>query len=414
MYCGECGFKNQKGDRFCAECGKPLQEEKTTPKKKVVSKQPPKPRKPMSKKTKIGIIIGIIVIVLGIIGYNVGSSMTSPKKVALNFFEATVNYDADALYSYLDVEQNEFTSKKVFKKIVERMKKEDNEKVMNYKVTNVEKSSSGLYANVTINYTVDGDSDDHSETIRLSKTKNKKFLFFDEWKVAVNNTDTVDDFELTVIKDSEVTLEGVKVDSKYLDKKESSDSYDVYVLPALLPIEYEVEVKLPYGFTVTDTIYPDSYSTSKTIDVDMDSFPEKETEKLEKQIKTDLTTLYSNAIEGKSYEDVKSNFSYDGDANEMSEVYDDLKEDLTSSLSKLTNIEYESVDLTDIEIDEDGLLSLSVRAKFKYTISYEENGETKTKSTDDNDTMYLSYGYQDGSYKIVDASSLQTYFSRYF
>ena len=95
-------------------------------------------------------------------------------------------------------------------------------------------------------------------------------------------------------------------------------------------------------------------------------------------------------------------------------VYDDLKEDLTSSLSKLTNIEYESVDLTDIEIDEDGLLSLSVRAEFKYTISYEENGETKTKSTDDNDTMYLTYGYQDGSYKIVDASSLQTYFSKYF
>ena len=111
---------------------------------------------------------------------------------------------------------------------------------------------------------------------------------------------------------------------------------------------------------------------------------------------------------------MKSNFSYDGDANEMSEVYDDLKEDLTSSLSKLTNIEYESVDLTDIEIDEDGLLSLSVRAKFKYTISYEENGETKTKSTDDNDTMYLTYGYQDSSYKIVDASSLQTYFSKYF
>ena len=45
---------------------------------------------------------------------------------------------------------------------------------------------------------------------------------------------------------------------------------------------------------------------------------------------------------------------------------------------------------------------------------YVENGETKTKSTDDNDTMYLTYGYQDGSYKIVDASSLQTYFSRYF
>ena len=414
MYCGECGFKNNKGDRFCAECGKPLQQEKVTSKKKEHLKQPPKPRKPMSKKTKIGIIIGVIVLVLGIIGYNVGNSLSSPKKVALKFFEATINYDADELYSYFDVEQNEFTSKKVFKNIVEHMKKENDEKVMNYKVTAVEKSSSGLYANVTINYTVDGDSSDHNETIRLSKTKNKKFLFFDEWKVSVSDTKTVDDFELTVIKGSEVSLEGVKVNSKYLDKKESSDSYDVYVLPALLPFEYEVEVQLPYGFTITDTIDPNSYSTSETIEVDMDSFPEKEIEKLEKQIKTDLTTLYNSSIEGKTYEDIKSNFSYDGDANEMQEVYEDLKEDLTSSLSKLTKMEYETIDITDIEIDEDGLLSLSVRAKFNYTISYEESGETKTKTSDDTDTMYLTYGYQDDTYKIVDASSLQTYFSRYF
>ena len=66
---------------------------------------------------------------------------------------------------------------------------------------------------------MEGDNNDYSENIRLSKTKTKKFLFFDEWKVSITNLKTIDDFELTVMKDSEVTLEGVKVDKKYIEKK---------------------------------------------------------------------------------------------------------------------------------------------------------------------------------------------------
>ena len=34
MYCSECGFKNNKGDRYCAECGNTLKEKKKTTKKK--------------------------------------------------------------------------------------------------------------------------------------------------------------------------------------------------------------------------------------------------------------------------------------------------------------------------------------------------------------------------------------------
>ena len=184
---------------------------------------------------------------------------------------------------------------------------------------------------------------------------------------------------------------------------------------SLLPFDYEVEVNLPYGFTVKDTLNPNSYSGTDSIDIDIDSFPKKEIDKIETQIKNDLTTLYNSAIENKSYEEIKNNFSFEGDLNEMQEVYEDLKDNISSSFSTtLTNIEYQSSDITDIEMTSDGLLSLTVRVKYKYTISYEEDGETKTKETTDTDSIYLTYGYQDKTYKIVDASSLTTYFSRYF
>ena len=216
------------------------------------------------------------------------------------------------------------------------------------------------------------------------------------------------------MKDSEVSLEGVKVDKKYIDQELSSDTKDVYVLPSLLPFEYEAEVTLPYGFTVTDTLNPNAYSGTDTLEIDVESFPEKEIDKIEKQISTDVTTLYNNAIENKSYEEIKNNFSYEGDLNKMQDVYEDLKDDLISSYTNLNNIEYQSFDITDIEITMDGLLSLTVHAKYKYTISYEEDGEAKTtEATDTNDSVSLIYAYQDNTYKMVDASGLPTFFSRY-
>ena len=133
---------------------------------------------------------------------------------------------------------------------------------------------------VTISYTIEGKTNDETEQITLTKQKNNKFLFFENWKVSDNSLKTVDDFELSVWKNSKVTLEGIELDKKYIDKEESTSSTDVYQLPAMLPLTYEMKIELPFGFSLEDELNVNTYSNSQTIHFDEDNIPSKEKEKM--------------------------------------------------------------------------------------------------------------------------------------
>ena len=98
MFCEECGAKNNKGTAFCEECGHKLPVEvkeakatKEEPKKEKVAK------KPISKKTKI--LVGVIaVVVAALVGtYFYLSSLFTPEKIALKYFKAYANKDADKI-----------------------------------------------------------------------------------------------------------------------------------------------------------------------------------------------------------------------------------------------------------------------------------------------------------------------------
>ena len=371
----------------------------------------------MSKKAKIGLAAGIIIVILLIIGFIIGKNLTDPKKIASDYFEAAMNYDANKLYSYLDVKKSEFTDKKVFKSIVNRIKKDrKDEKITNYKITKAEKSSSGLSMYVTITYTVEGKTNDQTEHITLTKEKGNKFLFFDNWKIADNTLETVDDFELSVLKDSTVTLEGVKVDKKYIDKEESTSSMDVYKLPALFSLPYQMKIELPFGFSLEDELNVNTYSHSQTIHFNEDNIPTKEKNKMIEQAKKDLGTIYQGIIDNKNFDDIKSNFEGKNvNLDDLKETYEDLKEDITSyRTTTLKKIEFKNMELRDLELDDDGYLTIYFYGKYDYTISYDDNGETKEKSKSSSDGIYVSYSYVDNTYHLVDASSLPTYFSRYF
>ncbi len=417
MFCGECGFKNEPGAKFCAECGKPLNTDEQTEEKKAPKKVTPKERKPMSKKAKIGWTVGIIIVILLVIGFVIGKNLTDPKKIASDYFEAVINYDSEKLYSYLDVKKSEFTDKKVFTSIVNRMKKDSKEeKVTNYKITKAEKSSSGLSMYVTITYTVEGKTNDQTEHITLTKEKGNKFLFFDNWKIADNTLETVDDFELSVLKDSTVTLEGIKVDKKYIDKDESTSSMDVYKLPALLALPYQMKIELPFGFSLEDELNVSTYSHSQTIHFNEDNIPTKEKNKMVDQAKKDLGIIYQGVIDNKNFDDIKSNFEGKNvDLDDLKDTYEELKEDMDSySTTTLKKIEFKDMELRDLELDDDGYLTMYLYGKYNYTISYDEDGETKEKSNSSSDGIYVSYSYVDNAYHLVDASSLPTYFSKYF
>ena len=56
------------------------------------------------------------------------------------------------------------------------------------------------------------------QEIYLTKQKKKKWLLFDNWQVGLNDKTTTDNYSVKVLKGSVITIEGTKLDKKYLDK----------------------------------------------------------------------------------------------------------------------------------------------------------------------------------------------------
>ena len=154
MFCPECGKKNAEEAKFCEFCGAKIDEDS-----KIIL--PQKPRKPMKKSTKIIIIVvTLLVVVLGGGGIILSNNF-KPSKIATEYFEALMNNDTDKIYDYIDIPDSEFTTKEIFKKVVET---EDTD-VVNYQVVSEEKSSDGLSAQVTFSYTVKGRQTPLTDTI---------------------------------------------------------------------------------------------------------------------------------------------------------------------------------------------------------------------------------------------------------
>ena len=399
MFCENCGAKAKEGAKFCEECGKSLK----VPKKKVVKK-----RKPLSKKNKI--IIGIIsVLALALIAFFiVCSNIYKPKTVAVNYFEAVVNKDYDSLYDYFDVDNEGFTSKKVFEQLVKEENEEDY-KVINYKVSNTEINNDGLSATVTIKYVTE-DDDDEVATIRLVKDKKNKMLFFGNWKISNANLETIKDYEIKAIKGSKIEVAGIKLDD-YLDDAKSDDDFDVYVLPEVFALEYPVKVTYPMGFTIDTSIEPNSYlETSSTLTVDSDNLSDETKNEIENEILKYIQIIYDGAKDNKNFSDIRSSFEYEnGDLTNLESAYNDFKEDLTSRSTKLTEIKFTEAEINYIDINDDGALEVDFSADYDYKATYEFLGETETSEGDGSTYSTMVFAYADG-YKLIDFDDLKYYF----
>lgn len=407
MFCGECGTKNEKGAQFCENCGKRMEVEKTTTKEPLV-----KEKQPMSKKTKttIAIVSTVAVVIIGLCIFL--GTLANPKNIAEKLFKATTNYDFDTIYGFLDVEKSEFTTKEMFKNIMSREVEDgDKPEVINYTVSNPILSEDKMTATVTITYLLKDSSDSNTFDVKLIKAKDKKWLFFDNWKVVMGGMDIAKNYEIQVAKGSKVAVEGIEIGEQYLNKDSSTEQMDVYKMPAMFEANYNVKIELPMGITKEDKMRVRNESYYK-YRLSVSDLTEADKSKLTSISKTNLETLYNGVKDQKSFDDIKSSFDYEeADLSKLKNDYETLVKNIGTSL---TSIDFTEVTLSDISIKSNGNIELYLKAKYNYTISYQSGDETKTHDSDDYDYLYLTYSYINGEYKLVDTSSLNTYFSRYY
>lgn len=411
MFCGECGAKNEKNSAFCAECGAKLEQEVVNT-NEVVNKVP---NKPMTKKTKIIILVVILVVIAISAFFIVGSKLTNPKAVAKDYIKAVVEQDADKLYNYLDLKGDKtFVTKKMYSELVKGNGKTTN--VINYEITDVEYSDSKLNAEVEFEYTTKDSKTAKEGEVYLTKTKNKKLLFFDDWEVNSDNSlaSVINDYTIKVSKGAKLTYGGIKVDNKYLDKKNSTSTMDTYVLPQVFATETTVKAVLTNGMTIEEEVTPSSYY-SHTVKFDEDSLSESDKQKITASAKSSLTTIYSNAINKTAFSEIKSSFEHKGiTLTDLEKEYTELVNDLSTASNNLTSIEFTDVSIYNVELNEDGYLETKLRTKYNYTITYKSfSDEEKTKSDSDSSYMTVILKEDKGAYYLVDVDNLETYFSRY-
>lgn len=411
MFCGECGAKNEKNSQFCSECGKPLEGEQTTSNNPVSNK--PKERKPMSKKNKIIITVGLAFVVILGIGYKVGSDLTNPKKIAEDYIKALVKMDGNKLYDYIEIDgDTTFASKEMFT----NMLKEDSDEaeIINYKITDIEYGDSKLSAEVTYKYTTSSSTSERTDTVNLTKQKNKKFLIFDNWKIADLSSDSllIEDYVVKVPKDAKVVYGGVEVASKYLNQEKSTTKLDAYVLPKVFIYDTTVKATLTNGIELEDETRPTSYRNSCTLEFDEDSITDSTKEKLISKTKESLTTTYNNAIAQKEFSEIKATFEYGNiDLSDFEQSYQTLVTKLKSTSRTLTSIEFTDMSIYDVSLTTEGYIEVEVRASFDYTTkSTSYNGEETTDEDDDYKYITATYSYDNGEYHLVDLTKLQYYF----
>lgn len=414
MFCGECGTKNKKNDAFCSECGAPLEHEKE---QKNTSSIVKKSIQPLSKKNKI--IISIIVAIIAVlgIGYKIVSDITNPKTIAKQYIQANIKQDGDKLYKYLELEGDKtFVSKKTF---IELLKKNNTKisNIDNYKITGIEYGEGKLTAKVKFTYTTKESTSEKTNSINLMKQKNKKYLIFDNWKIAdmIKSSAVINDYKIKVAKGSTVTYEGIKLTDKYLDKEESNSKLDVYKLPQVFTTEATVKTILSNGIEIEETVKPTSYYNTHTVTFNERSLTDAAKEKLTAKIKESLTIIYTNAIAKTVFSDIRTNFEHGNiELNNLEKNYTQLLTDLESANNTLTSIEFTDITISDLELDSNSYLKMSVKAKFNYIVSYTNwNNETETHEDSDYDYMTLILAYEKGTYYLVDASGLKYSFSRY-
>lgn len=401
MYCSNCGTKNKEEAVFCEECGKKIRGQK----KKSIE------RKKLSKKNKIMIEIIIVLIVFLGAGYSFLSYLSSPKKVAERYMEALINENVNQLYSYLEIEGDKtFVTKEIYQELLEK------NEIVNYRITDIEYGNNKLITSVTFVYTERNSKEEKSKRISLVKQKKKWLLFFDDWKISsTEETDKiVEDFKIIVPKNAKVIYAGIEVKEQYLDKNNSTETTDIYILKQVFRATTKIVVNLENGYQIEDEITPSTYKNSYTANISLSDIGKEEQEKITTLIKNDLTVLYDGAIQDKAFESLEHINIEDGKTDTIEKKYNKLKEKLKQSYNILTTIEFTNITLSSVKLDEDGNLEFRFKANYQYSVKYIDSSNVEQiKSLTSYTYMNLSYCIKNNAYYIVDANNLEDHFSRY-
>lgn len=464
VFCPECGSKNADDAIFCENCGanisaalREASAQQNVPQAGAVqsaaqpprytpptgtspasaagalSPSAPKARKPLKKSTKIVLAAVAVAVVAGVVLFQVGKNLTSPEKAALDYFGELKSQDWNAAYQQLDIGDKGLLTEKNFEKVQKESAKD--EKIVNYAVSTAKltdiisngqgtgtssKSTDALTKRVTIQYTTRGSSSPKTQVLCLIKQPEKKWFFFDSWKISPEDCVTP---EVTVSAPSGITVffGDIKLDSKYISKDKGSDSDDsesdnstvTYTVKNVFSGNYTLKATSSDTEDLTQAADIDSSNCQFTFDLSNFKLKQEVTDAVAKQPEDVVKALYSAALAGKDFSSVSSSFVSDGDERQdLEDDYANIKDLVASG----NNGGFKSIDFTSFdskaEKDASNLTGILVETTVNYSFTavqtnYFADSPSSPYTGNDSATVRMKFRNVNGKWLVEQMSGIE-------
>lgn len=374
------------------------------------------------------ILVKILIFLLVIIGAGWGGIVLKESKRA-NSQYALEQYaghlianEMERAYEYLDLNLEDTLSYSEFEKAAEA------KKYGLYAGFHLEKQEARLdekgneFQDYKITYVNSDDEVQAEELITAKKQKQKKYYFFDQWKILSDHC-MVKDFTFSVPAGAEVILDGKKADSAWLTETVETVSKDVYCVPEILPGKIGIKVSHP----VMETLETEIDTTKDSVDLckEMQLSEAGKASALESSVQA-LKSFYLAVVKGQESESEEEKALEETFAlciKEVKELADQQREVLSAKadvgkiFKSLAVSEY-NPRYGEITFQEDGAIQLELsmgyhfRGKFEMAVvnetgEYDENGYAITQeimqelAESADATVKLTMCWSEGVWKIT-------------
>lgn len=432
MFCENCGSEIEENSLFCENCGARQEKPTQNPVQEPVTQQPiqqsiqqqtfvhpmQSPQlAPMPKAKKILIAEVIILILVAIGVFQLGTKLTSPQTIAENYFEAETEGDLTKLYSMFDLPASPLLTYDLFELT---MQEDGLKNVTNYKVTedkgDFDVSEDAIVKNFSCEYIASGESAPRTEQISLVKQKEKKWLFFDQWRVSPGNI--VNDFQIIAPSAATVKMNGMNLAeiAIHAEEDEYSPGNTTYMLPSVFAGKYDLMTEIPCTEAIEDSIeieYPSEIRVSGELVLTKEAEQE-----LEEKASEITQAYYSDALDAKGFDeflaDTKVTWSED-ELDYLKSNYEDRTYDFNGNERYIYHsalISDADGDISSLYINENGNLEASLSMDYRLSVSREivttdwwSGEETRTMDEyQNNSTDAVTFEYADGEWIVMGAN----------
>ena len=351
--------------------------------------------------------VGVVLIVAAL--YVIGYILSSPDKVAKEYYKAIADEDYAKAFTYISIDSSEFINEASFKKYMQGQK----EQVSFAKDFTVKSEDNGSAKNVSI---LNSGSEKITSFV-LKKNNKKKFLIFADYDVNIDDALVVD-YKLSVPKGFTVTLNGIDLK----DPDISEADMDTYTIARIFPDkQYELRITGDPSFEdyISDTFEIQADDSAKTISKSNMTLKQSARDEIGNKAEEDYKKIFLGVIEKKRFEQMDVSCT----SNETQKA--DIIEKITAFASKImpaSGAAYKSVtfkSFSDISVE---MIGDNDNMTYQCTMSvlydcvkvgrivnpnpYLRDTVEETKHSDQRQTIKFVYAYENDAWVLCEIESL--------